>query len=196
MDVDRPLILPTLTGTRVRLRRWTLGDVAVVQEASHDPLIPLLTSVPSTDGVAEAAAFVERQHDRVASGAGYVFAIADADDRAVGHVGLFPIPGAGARASIGYWVSPSYRRRGFAADALVTVTRWAVRLPGLDRVELYVEPWNEGSWRAAERAGFEREGLLRAWERVGDEPRDMYMYARLAERSGEDGEDAAPHVEG
>ena len=59
------------------------------------------------------------------------------------------------------------------------LTAWARELDGLDRLELYVEPWNEGSWLAAEHAGYEREGLLRAWERIGGTPRDMYMYAQL-----------------
>lgn len=178
---DGPLSLPTLSGSRVGLRRWTQADRGVVQEASQDPLIPLLTTVPSTSGAPEAAAFIDRQHDRVESGAGYVFAIADHDDRAVGHIGLFPIAGAGTRASVGYWITPSRRRQGFAVDSLIALTQWAVGLPQLDRIELYVEPWNEGSWRTAERAGYEREGLMRSWERVADEPRDMYMYARLTD---------------
>ncbi|MBZ4498865.1 MULTISPECIES: GNAT family N-acetyltransferase [unclassified Dermacoccus] len=45
------------------------------------------------------------------------------------------------------------------------------------RLDLFVEPWNEGSWRAAETCGFVREGLLRNWQRVGDEPKDMFAYA-------------------
>jgi RimJ/RimL family protein N-acetyltransferase len=47
------------------------------------------------------------------------------------------------------------------------------------RLELYVEPWNVGSIRTAERAGFVREGLLRKAERVGVERRDMFVYGRL-----------------
>jgi [ribosomal protein S5]-alanine N-acetyltransferase len=54
-------------------------------------------------------------------------------------------------------------------------------LAGLHRIELYVEPWNEGSWRAAERAGYVREGLLRSWQQVGSERRDLYMYSLLPE---------------
>ena len=50
-------------------------------------------------------------------------------------------------------------------------------MPGLARLELYVEPWNEGSWRAAEHVGYEREGLLRSWQEVGGQRRDMYMYS-------------------
>jgi RimJ/RimL family protein N-acetyltransferase len=52
-------------------------------------------------------------------------------------------------------------------------------LDGIHRVELYAEPWNEGSWRAAERVGYRREGLLRSWQQVGARRRDMYMYSLL-----------------
>ena len=49
-------------------------------------------------------------------------------------------------------------------------------LVGLKRLELYVEPWNTGSWRAAEAVGYVCQGLLRQWELVGEEYRDMYQY--------------------
>jgi len=175
----QPLDLPRLSGGRVALRAWRDSDAGTVQEASQDPLIPTMTTVPTTNGEPEALAFIARQHDRMQTGAGYVFAIADPDDRAVGHIGLFFVPGAGARASIGYWITPAHRRQGYAAEALGVLTSWALSLTELDRLELYVEPWNTGSWRAAEHAGFRREGLLRAWERIDGTPRDMYLYARL-----------------
>jgi ribosomal-protein-alanine N-acetyltransferase len=176
-----PLELPTLRGSRVLLRAWRRSDAATIQEASRDPLIPTMTTVPSTPGEPEALAFIARQHERLETGAGYVFAIADPTGRAVGHIGLFLA--AGARASVGYWIVGSQRRQGYAAEALGVLTAWAKQLPDLDRLELYVEPWNNGSWRAAERAGYDREGLLRAWERVAGVPRDMYMYAQLTARS-------------
>jgi ribosomal-protein-alanine N-acetyltransferase len=178
-----PLTLPRLPGRRLVLREWRESDVQIVQDASRDPLIPAMTTVPATDGTPEALAFIARQHERMRTGAGYVFAIAHPGERAVGHIGLFFVPGAGARASIGYWIGPAHRRRGYAAEALGILTAWAKQLQDLDRLELYVEPWNAGSWRAAERAGYEREGLLRAWERIGGETRDMYMYSQLTSRS-------------
>ncbi|MGY2744162.1 RimJ/RimL family protein N-acetyltransferase [Arthrobacter sp. UYCu723] len=42
-----------------------------------------------------------------------------------------------------------------------------------------MEPWNEGSWRAAERSGYAREGLLRSWQEIGGRRKDLYMYSRL-----------------
>jgi hypothetical protein len=35
------------------------------------------------------------------------------------------------------------------------------------------------SVRTAERVGFRREGLLRGWQQVGDERRDMLMYSTV-----------------
>ncbi|MDQ0075873.1 RimJ/RimL family protein N-acetyltransferase [Arthrobacter oryzae] len=60
------------------------------------------------------------------------------------------------------------------------MSSWALRQPGIHRLELYVEPWNEGSWRTADRNGYAREGLLRSWQDVGGERKDMYMYSRLS----------------
>ena len=73
----------------------------------------------------------------------------------------------------------SARQRGYASAALDAISRRGLSLDGVHRVELYVERWNEGSWPAAERVGYVREGLLRSWQRVGDECRDMYMYSLL-----------------
>ena len=152
----------------------------MVASVASDPLIPLVTTVPASGRSEDVAAYIRRQHDRLGEGAGYSFAIADSlTDEAVGQIGLWTREVRLGRASIGYWVAPQFRRRGYARAALATVTRWASTLDGIHRLQLFVEPWNEGSWRAAKACGFEREGLLRSWERVGDEYRDMYAYSRL-----------------
>ena len=161
------------------LRAFTPGDQAVVREASTDPLIPLITTMPVPADDASVQLFIERQNERAATGQGYSFAIADAaTDQALGQIGLWPLPH--GRASIGYWVAPSARRRGVATYALEMISTWGAQLPALARLELYVEPRNQGSWRVAENVGYQREGLLRSWEEVGIERRDMYMYSLLS----------------
>ena len=52
-----------------------------------------------------------------------------------------------------------------------------VPIPALHRIELYIEPWNTGSIGTAERAGYEREGLLRSHQEIGGRRRDMLLYA-------------------
>src|SRR6478609_8471970 len=155
-----PLILPTLYGDAVRLRAFTAADLPVVREAALDPLIPLITSVPAGGGDDACVAYIARQGDRLAHGIGYSFAIADgATDEAVGHIGLWLHDLRHGRVSTGYWVARPHRGRGLATDALLALSRWAVGLPGVARVELYVEPANTASRRTAERAGFAAEGL-------------------------------------
>ncbi|MEE1787333.1 GNAT family protein [Streptomyces sp. SP17BM10] len=178
--MDRsPLFVPTLSAGPFDLRPWRLSDADVLREAAADPYIPLVTTVPARYDADAARAFVERQWAKSAAGAAYPFAVARrADERVVGFVGLFP-QGDG-RATIGYWTAASARGLGVAGHALRTVAHWALREAGLARLELHIEPWNTGSLRTAERAGFRREGLLRAHRTIAGERRDMELYALLA----------------
>ena len=174
-----PSAVPRLAGGRVSLRPFRYGDEAMVASAATDPLVPLITTVPARGGASEVRAFIDRQNRRTAEGIGYSFAIAETrTDEGVGQIGLWTSSVlAKGRASIGYWIAPEFRRRGYAAAALRLLVEWAPTLTEIKRLELYVEPWNEGSWRTAEACGFCREGLLRSWEQVGDERKDMYMYS-------------------
>ena len=173
--------LPELTGRRVVLRPFRDTDLDAVLEAADDPLIPLITSIPSGVDTAGALAYIARQRDHRQAGTGYSFAVAEHRDPAlaVGQIGLRLRDADVCRGRIGYWIRPSSRRRGLAADALATLSEWAVSLPWVRRLELLIEPANEGSWRAAESAGFQREGVLRAFQPIGGTQRDMALYARI-----------------
>lgn len=173
-------MMPVLQNGVVVLRPFEDRDVPLVQSVAGDDLIPLITTVPAGGTRKEALEYIARQHERLCTGAGYSFAIAEADTgQAVGQIGLWLHSIYDGRASTGYWIAPQYRRRGYLRAALQALTAWALALEEIERLELYVEPWNEGSWRAAERCGFVREGLLRSWQWVGAERRDMYMYSAL-----------------
>jgi RimJ/RimL family protein N-acetyltransferase len=177
------LLVPTLMAGPFRLRPFALGDVHVVREASEDPHIPLITTVPAASAYSadEGRRFIERQWDRAATGIGYSFAIADGvSNQAVGQVGLWRRDISRGRADLGYWVAGSARGRRAAGYAVRAVAAWAHEELRIARLELYVEPWNTASIRTAESAGFQREGLLRSWQEVGGIRKDMYMYSRLA----------------
>lgn len=175
-----PSQLPVLQAGPVRLRPFAPRDVDLVVSVASDPLIPLITTVPDSGSADQALAYIERQHQRLGVGRGYSFAIADADsDRGVGQIGVWLRDYVEGRVSLGYWIGPAFRGRGYARAALAAATGWALTLDAVHRAELYVEPWNEASWRIAERVGYQREGLLRGWQRVGGRPRDMFMYSRL-----------------
>jgi RimJ/RimL family protein N-acetyltransferase len=174
------LVVPALAAGPFRLRPFVMADLHLVREAAQDPYVPLITTVPTEFTEAEGRRFIERQWDRARRRSGYSFAITDAaTGRAVGSIGLWLHDIGAGRASVGCWVAASARGRGAAGQALKTLTFWALGVLGIPRLELYVEPWNEACIRTAERAGFQREGLLRSWQEVGGERKDMLMYSLL-----------------
>ncbi|HET7018809.1 MAG TPA: GNAT family protein [Streptosporangiaceae bacterium] len=175
-----PTEMPVLRRKPVLLRAFTESDAELVRSVADDPQIPLITTVPTSGTLADALAFIKRQHDRLASGAGYSFAIVDsAGGEPVGQIGLWLRDLEAGRVSVGYWIASAYRGLGYAVAALDAISRWGLSLDGVFRIELQVEPWNEGSWRAAERVGYVREGLMRSWREIGSGRRDLYLYSLL-----------------
>ena len=162
----------------VILREFAAGDVPMAIELSTDPYLPQIGTLPADASEHEARAWVDRQRNRLAEGIGYSFAIADAaTDQALGGIGLWLAGLTQGRATAGYFVRPSARGRGVAASALTALTTFAWTIQVLHRIELYIEPWNTSSVRTAERAGFEREGVLRSHQEIGGSRRDMLLYA-------------------
>lgn len=164
----------------VVLREFSDDDLPMVLELSTDPYIPLIGTLPQNATRQEGLDYIERQRGRLAEGRGFSFAIAEAaTGRAVGGIGLWLSGLVHGRADAGYSVAPSARGRGLAAAALTALTSFAWTIPGLHRVELYIEPRNTGSVRTAERAGFQREGLLRSHQEIGGQRRDMLLYSAI-----------------
>lgn len=182
--MEQPLDVPELAGGGFTFRPWRLSDLELVREASTDDYIPLITTVPSPYSEPAGVAFIERQWGRAATRVGYPFVIVSGDGCPVGNVGLWLKDLERGRASLGYWVVKSARGQGAAVAALGAVVAWAVRDLRIPRLELCVEPWNVASVRTAERVGFRREGLLRGWQQVGTERRDMLMYSLVNFESG------------
>jgi [ribosomal protein S5]-alanine N-acetyltransferase len=175
------LAVPELPCGPVHLRPFAAADLDLIRQASTDPYIPTVTSVPRSYSDHEGRAFIARQHSRSDGGHGYPFVIAEASNPAqgLGGLGLWLREIEEGRASIGYWVAPSARGRKLAGWALRGVVSFAFQTLGIPRLHLFVEPWNTASQRTAEFAGFACEGLLRGWERIDGAQRDVYCYALL-----------------
>lgn len=182
--MEQPLEVPELAADAgFALRPWRPSDLPLVREASEDDYIPLITTVPSPYSESAGVAFVERQWGRATTRAGYTFVIVTSAGRPVGQVGLWLRDLEQGRASLGYWVVKSARGQGAAVAAVNAVVGWALRDLRIPRLELWVEPWNTASVRTAERAGFQREGLLRGWQKIGNKRRDMFMYSLLNDKT-------------
>jgi RimJ/RimL family protein N-acetyltransferase len=81
---------------------------------------------------------------------------------------------------IGYWVRTPYAGRGYVTEAVVAIADMAFRRLGARRIQIRMNAENERSWRVAERAGFELEGILRNDCRHLDGTiRDTRVYSRV-----------------
>ncbi len=72
------------------------------------------------------------------------------------------------RANLRVWVAPRSRGRGLGRAALALAARWLLLESGLERVQVLAAPDDEPMLRAAQAAGFSREGVLRGHERGVD----------------------------
>ena len=173
----------TLTTERLRLRPYVPGDAEALQAACSDPLIARWTNVPTPYPLDVAQHFIDTvAAGGWAAGTDAVLAVVDrADDALLASVGLHFSRGRDeAEGEIGYWCAPGARGRGVVPEAVAAVCDWAFDRCGLVRISWLAEVGNEGSWRAAEKAGFRREGTLRSYLSHRDRRVDAWIGALLA----------------
>jgi RimJ/RimL family protein N-acetyltransferase len=171
----------------VVLREYADADVPLACEMGEDPYIPLIGTLSARPTPEQALAWIREQRLRWAQGLGFSFAIADkVTGQAVGSIGLWLQNLGIGKASVGYAVSPQRRHKGYARDAMRALIRFAWSIPVLYRVEALIEPWNRGSIRVAESAGFRREALLPEHQEIGGAKRDLLRYSatRSSHRAG------------
>jgi RimJ/RimL family protein N-acetyltransferase len=81
---------------------------------------------------------------------------------------------------IGYVLSPAARGRGVATRAVSLLTGWGFGELGLQRIELRIDARNQASERVAERAGYEKEGVLRNLAFKEGRRTDVSIWSRIS----------------
>ncbi|MFJ9517297.1 GNAT family N-acetyltransferase [Kitasatospora sp. NPDC101801] len=99
----------------------------------------------------------------------------------VGEAIVWGIDGHNRLAHLGLAVRPGFRGRGYGAEAVRVMCRYVFTVRGFQRAQLETLADNEPMIRAAERAGFVREGLLRRSAWVYGEFLDEVILGLLAE---------------
>ena len=89
--------------------------------------------------------------------------------------------GVAQTAQIGYWMGEEYAGKGYMGAAIRLLLDHGFGRMRLNRIEAACIPENERSIRVLEKAGFQREGLLRSYLRINGAWRDHILYAMTAE---------------
>ena len=169
----------TLTIDELVLRPWRPADAPEVLAVCQDPEIARWVTIPQPFRPADADAFIETALTMWRDGTGAAFAIVDAaTDRLLGAVTRFGPDG--HQATFGLWLAPEARGRGVGTRSLRLVADWTFATTAAIRLDTFIMVGNEASNRMVERAGFRREGVLRAWDLHHDGvPVDCVVFSRI-----------------
>ena len=156
----------------VKLRSWRTEDLDELVVAVDDPEIGRwMPAIPHPYSHEDGRAYLARATCREGA-----FAVVDAQSGRL--LGGITVNGRNwGRAEIGYWVRADARDRGVASRALTLAADWG--LGRYRRLQLHADVENVASQRVAEKAGFRREGVLRAWIEQNGSQRDHVLYSLL-----------------
>jgi RimJ/RimL family protein N-acetyltransferase len=89
---------------------------------------------------------------------------------------------AGPSVVFGYCLGRKHWGQGLAPEALKWLVDWALSQPAIFRAWAYCDVENPVSARVMEKAGMQREGILRRWHtcpNIGPEPRDCIVCSKV-----------------
>jgi RimJ/RimL family protein N-acetyltransferase len=167
-------------GERAALRDPRASDAEpYVQAFADDPGLERMMGFPAPSRTRMRREFRGERRDREAGRVlGYTIT-ARGEDAFAGSILLHSFHWEHRRADVGVLLAPAARGRGLALEALRLLVALAFARLGLQRVGLATIEANAPTLRLAERAGFAREGVLRAYTRELGAPVDNVVYGAL-----------------
>ncbi len=169
------------------LRCWEPRDAPLLAEAIDSSLEHLRPWMPwahdEPRSLDDRIGLLRGFRGRFDLGEDFVYGIFSRDEgQALGGSGLHTRAGEGAL-EIGYWIRATAVGSGYAREATAALARVAIRVCGVDRVEIRVDPANEASLRIPRALGFAEEATLRRRlpGREGEARGDAVLFALFAD---------------
>ena len=168
-----PLVV---TGPSLTLRYATAADAPRLLELASDPAVTRWFSWGPYSALDEPEAYIAGLPAKRAHGEMLEFLVVPPAGGAVGVTGLSELAGRDRRATVGSWFGQDWWGSGVNRESKALITALAFRRLGMDRLTAWANTRNGRSQVALERAGFRREGVLRAWHRHGDTLHDVVVF--------------------
>jgi len=99
----------------------------------------------------------------------------------IGSIGLLRknLDGNPHRDQFGYWLGEPYWGKGIMTEVVKAFTDYCFEHENLNRLEATVFKYNPGSMKVLEKAGYEKEGILKKAYFKNDEFLDGFLYAKV-----------------
>jgi ribosomal-protein-alanine N-acetyltransferase len=170
---------PTFETARLLLRPPTLDDAEpIFQGYAQDPTVSKYLVWRPHQDIDTTRSFLERCAHFWRDETAFPWVIIRAEDGAL--LGMVELRIEGPRADLGYGLARRFWGNGYATEAVTVIVQWALAQESIQRVWATCDVENQASARVLEKAGMQREGILRRYivhPNISDEPRDCFCYA-------------------
>ena len=171
-----PEILET---SRLLLRLPTMDDAEpIFQKYAHDPEVTKYLVWRPHENVDTTTAFIRRCLQCWKDETAFPWNITRKADHAL--LGMIEIRIDRFRVDFGYAIAKPYWGNGYTTEAAKVIIQWALEQECIYRVWAICDVENLASARVMEKAGMQKEGILRRFAihpNISAEPRDCYCYA-------------------
>jgi RimJ/RimL family protein N-acetyltransferase len=177
------------------LRPWRHADAGQLVAALADADIQRW-NLHGISTIAQAQDWIDEWHARWRERLGASWAVTGraSGDVVLGQIGFRSLHLPDGLAELSCWVSPGARRKHVATDSTRMLSEWALETVGLKRLEIVHSTLNPASCQAADRAGFQIEGVKRSLQRHADGFHDMCMHSRISSEGNGRAGPAAAHA--
>lgn len=171
---------PELVKTsRLILRPPTLDDADdIFNKYAQDPKVTRYLPWPVNESINNTREFLTRCVQCWEEGNSFPWAITLKSDNNL--LGMIEMRISGFMAELGFVIAKQYWNQGYMTEAVDALTRWALAQENIYRVWAACDLDNIGSTKVLEKAGMQREGILRRYSIhpvLSPEPRDCYCYS-------------------
>jgi len=174
-----PTLPPDVIETdRLIMRKPVPEDAPVIFETYvRDPEVTRYLTWSPDQSLEDTRAFIERTLQTWERKTAYAWAITLKESGAV--IGMIDVR-IETHANLGYVLARPYWNKGYMTECVRAIADWALAQEEICRVWAVCDVENAASARVLEKAGMEREGILRRWIVLPNRsrtPRDCYCYA-------------------
>lgn len=169
----------TLKTERLRLRKANLADAeAIFRNYATDPEVTKFVSWRAHRNLEET-----REYMRMCSlawdvGKAFHWVIETQEGKQV--IGMIIARVSEEKWELGFVLTRAFWGRGYMTEAVKALIAWALKQKEIFRIWAVCDIDNKASARVMEKAGMQREGILKRWSvhpNMSAEPRDSYCYA-------------------
>ncbi len=166
---------------RYHLRRVKVEDAQVIFDSyATDAEVTRFLGWKPHRSIADTTAFLEIAAAEWDSGSGYPVVAFDILTR--GFIGMFHPTVKGHKVTYGYVLQKSAWGQGCATEVMGWLVKHALNHPMIHRTEAFCDVDHLASARVMEKAGMDREGILRRYfghPNISEVPRDCVIYSKV-----------------